>query len=150
MERCTYNCTIARVEEASVLNVEHRRSRTPEDNIGHFKLAVLCALSERRIFELNFKQLQDYSRYKPSVQSNKSTSIMERIILPSLSPLIGLLILYAFRGISALISRKHKSIINESLVRGGSALGGVGGRYSRPPRIFIPNVLARWPWVSSH
>jgi hypothetical protein len=71
---------------------------------------------------------------------------METFILLSLSPLVGLLILCAIRGVSVLIDRKQKSITNESLVREESALEKNDNRYGGPTRIFIPNVLARWPW----
>ena len=71
---------------------------------------------------------------------------METFIFLSLTPLIGLLILCAFRDISVLISRKQKSISNESTVREESAHEKNDDKSSRPTRIFIPNVLARWPW----
>jgi hypothetical protein len=71
---------------------------------------------------------------------------METFNQLSLSLLIGLLILHAIHGISVLIARIHKSIANESLVREETALEKNDNRYARPTRIFIPNVLARWPW----
>jgi hypothetical protein len=71
---------------------------------------------------------------------------MATFILLSLSPLIGLLILCAFRGVSVTIARKQKSITNESIVREKSALEKNDDKSCRPTRIFIPNVLARWPW----
>ena len=67
-------------------------------------------------------------------------------ILLSLSPLIGLLILCAFRGVSILIARKHKNNINESLVREELSHEKNVNKCSKHSRIFIPNVLARWPW----
>ena len=71
---------------------------------------------------------------------------METFILLSFSPLIGLLILCAFRGISVLISTMHNSVANESSIRKESTLEKNDNRYGSPTRIFIPNVLARWPW----
>ena len=74
---------------------------------------------------------------------------METFILLSLSSLIGLLIHWAFRGVSVLIGRKHKSTTNNSLVREGLAPEKKNdNRYGGPARIFIPNVFARWPWPS--
>ena len=72
---------------------------------------------------------------------------MEPFIL-LLSPLIGLLILCAFRGVSVLISRKQTSITNKSIVREELTLEKNEDKSSRLTRIFIPNVLvsARWPW----
>jgi hypothetical protein len=40
----------------------------------------------------------------------------------------------------------HNRVTNESIVREGSTLEKKDHRYGRPTRIFIPNVLARWPW----
>ena len=67
-------------------------------------------------------------------------------ILLSLSPLIGLLILCVFRGISVLIARIDKNVINEYIVPEESALDKNVNKCSEPTRIFIPNVVARWPW----
>ena len=68
---------------------------------------------------------------------------MERFVLLSL---ISLIIFCAFRGISVFNARKHKNIINESFVQEESALEKNDNEYGRPTGIFIPNVLARWPW----
>ena len=67
---------------------------------------------------------------------------METFIF-SLSPLVGLLILCAFRGVSV-----HKSVTNKSIDREESALEKNISTCRRPTRIFIPNVLAsaRWQW----
>ena len=59
---------------------------------------------------------------------------METSILLSLSALIGILILFAFGGVPFLPITWRKSIIDEPVVR------------KEPSRIFIPDVLARWPW----
>jgi hypothetical protein len=59
---------------------------------------------------------------------------------------MGLLLLCAFRGVSVLIARNHKSIVNKSLVWEESTLEKNDNKYGRPTRIFIPNALARWPW----
>jgi hypothetical protein len=41
----------------------------------------------------------------------------------------------------------YNSVTNESIAREESALEKNVNRYGgRPTRIFIPNVLARWPW----
>ena len=71
---------------------------------------------------------------------------MQSFILLSLSPLIGLFILCAFCGVSVIIARKNKSIINASPVLEESAARKNDNTYSRPTRMFIPNVLASWPW----
>lgn len=63
-----------------------------------------------------------------------------------LSALIGLLIHLAFCGVSILIARRHKSVTNETVVVEKSAPKKNVDKYGRPTRIFIPNVLARWPW----
>ena len=67
----------------------------------------------------------------------------------SLSLLVGLFILCAFLGVSVLITRRlDKTPASSSdIVRGGSALEKNINESSRPTRIFIPNVLARWPWA---
>ena len=71
---------------------------------------------------------------------------METFILLLLSSLIGLFILRVFRSVSLFTVRKHKSITDEPIVREESALETNVNKCSRPIRIFIPNVLARWPW----
>jgi hypothetical protein len=71
---------------------------------------------------------------------------METFILLSLSSLIGLLFLCTFRGAPVLVARKHKRVINASLVREESAPEKNDNRNGGSTRIFIPNVLARWPW----
>ena len=110
-------------------------------------LAVFCDLTgpQNRILDGNFKQLQDRHRYKASVYSNKSIS-MESFILLSLSPFISLLIFCAFRDGSVLIFRTRDRVTNELIVREESALEKNVSKRSRPIRIFIPKVLARWPW----
>jgi len=68
---------------------------------------------------------------------------METATLLSLNQSISLLILSAF--VSVFIARK-KGIIAESLVWGVSAVEKHENKRITPIRIFIPNVLARWPW----
>ena len=86
------------------------------------------------------------------VTNIKPVSLIEQIISMetfnhlSLSPLIGLLILCAIRGVSVLIPRIHKTVTNESIAREESAFETNVNKGSRPTRIFLPNVLARWPW----
>ncbi|KAF8546266.1 terpenoid synthase [Imleria badia] len=53
--------------------------------------------------------------------------------------------LSAFRGVYALISGL-KSITNEPVVREELVSEKNINRYGGPTRIFIPNVLVRWPW----
>jgi hypothetical protein len=71
---------------------------------------------------------------------------METFNQLSFSPLVGLLILCAIRGVSVLIARIHKSVTNESIAWEESALETNSTKGSKSTRIFIPNVLARWPW----
>ena len=71
---------------------------------------------------------------------------MDTFNLLSLTPLVGLLIFCTFRGVSVLIAREQKGITNESIVREETTLEKNVNRCSGPTRIFIPNVLARWPW----
>lgn len=71
---------------------------------------------------------------------------METFILLSLSALIALLIHVTFSGVSILIARRHKNVLNEFVaVEDSISEKNVNG-YGRPTRVFVPNVLARWPW----
>lgn len=63
-------------------------------------------------------------------------------LLP-LSALIGLLASYRAY---FLVSRKRNSTINDPILRGKHPLEKSVNRGGGPVRIFIPNVLVRWPW----
>ena len=58
----------------------------------------------------------------------------------------GLLIPCAFLSVSVLVIRMHKSFTNGSINREESTLEENDNKCGRSTRIFIPNVLARWPW----
>ena len=63
---------------------------------------------------------------------------METSTLLLLSALVSFLVLFAPRGVSALNAR-IKSATNEPIIRHASVP-------QKITRIFVPNVLARWPW----
>lgn len=66
--------------------------------------------------------------------------------LPPLSGLLGLLVHFAFYGVYVLIAKRRNSSKSESIVQGEPSFEKRDNKYGRPTRIFIPNVLARWPW----
>lgn len=103
-------------------------------------MSVILEPGWMAMFRMFLFQSVEPNRYKASVQSNKSIS-METYTLLSLSVLKGLLIHFAFCGVSILIARRHKNVAVEK-----SAPKNNVDRCGRPTRIFIPNVLARWPW----
>ncbi|KAG9311618.1 hypothetical protein JVU11DRAFT_7835 [Chiua virens] len=66
---------------------------------------------------------------------------METSTLILLSTLTGLLIYLVFTGIGEPIVQRHKVINVFSLWHKEPSIHGIG-----PTRIFVPNMLARWPW----
>ncbi|KAN0078464.1 Isoprenoid synthase domain containing protein [Tylopilus felleus] len=59
---------------------------------------------------------------------------METYTLLSLSAFIGLIIHFTSNGVSVLLARRRKGLVNGFVTEKG------------PTKVFIPNTLARWPW----
>ena len=66
--------------------------------------------------------------------------------LLSLSVLLSLLIHFAFYVVSSMINGRRNSAVKQSIIQGESSLEKSVGNHGRPTRVFLPNVLARWPW----
>lgn len=73
---------------------------------------------------------------------------METSIHLSLSVLIRLLIFSVIHGVSILVARRHKNIVDQSPARDESVLKKNINICGGSARVFIPNVLAKWPWPS--
>jgi hypothetical protein len=70
---------------------------------------------------------------------------METYALLSLGAFVGLTIHFTFHTVSALVTRRHKSVVNDFVVDKASATEKDSNEYR--PKVFIPNTLARWPWT---
>ena len=69
---------------------------------------------------------------------------MEIYTLLSLGAFIGSIIHFTSYGVSVLLARRRKSVVNGFVAEKESAIE--KDEY-RPTRVFIPNTLARWPWL---
>jgi hypothetical protein len=79
------------------------------------------------------------------IQSNHYLTSMETYTLLSLAAFIGLIIHFTSYGVSVLLARRRKSVVNGFVAEKESAIEKDNNEY-RPIRVFIPNTLARWPW----
>lgn len=92
----------------------------------------------------NFKHCRIAYRYK-SLRAFWSVINIEISLLLSFSAPVALLMFSAFPVISILMSRTRRDV-HKSPTRDRSTLKKTVNDYAKPSRVFLPNVLARWPW----
>ena len=78
-------------------------------------------------------------------QTNPCFTSMETYTLLSLGAFIGLTLQFTFCAVSALVTRRHRGVVNGSVAEKAPATEKDSNEYR--PRVFIPNTLARWPWT---
>lgn len=80
------------------------------------------------------------------IKTNLYLASMETYTLLSLGAFICLIIHLASYGISALVTRRRKSIANGFVAEKESAIEKTDNGCGKHTKVFIPNMLARWPW----
>ena len=103
--------------------------------LGHFRPKFQTANSNRVVTHI-----------KKASNQPRTDLIIGMEVLLSLSVLLGLLIHFTFYVVSSMISGRRNSAVKQSTIQGESSLEKSADSRGRPTRVFLPNVLARWPW----